>query len=294
MKFLKKKEDTFDYALNRTCLTCATAFAGRYCPRCGERVIEPDDRSFKHFLSGVFNAFTFIDGKFFRSLKMLLLNPGALSRDIVQGIRQPYMKPIAFFFVGNFIYFLVPIFQTFNTNLYAQMNLFRYNQFAQGWVNKHLAASGSSLEQFSVIYNQASEGWSKLLLIVLVLLFFPLTTLINYTRRNYLSDHLAFSLEFSTYVIFIPTILLAFLLYFIYWIASWFGLDLNFMFYDDSLTKLAIGVLLYFFIRAPRTFYQFPWWRVIVNIPLHLLATVIMLECYRFILFTVTMLELTR
>jgi hypothetical protein len=292
-RFFTRKTDTFDYQLERSCLTCTTTFSGRYCPRCGEKVVEPDDRSFKHFIGGLVNAFTFIDGKFANSLRQLLFHPGQLSADIARGVRQPYMKPVAFFFVANFIYFLFPLFQTFNTTLHTQMNYLGYNEYATEKVNAILTETQSDLSQFDVVYNQASTSWSKLLLILLVILFFPFAAIVNFTRRNYLSDHLIFSLEFCTYVLFVPTILLGFAVLAIVGIGMLFGADWEFLFWDQYLRPVLVILLLYFFIRALRTFYQFPWWRVIVNSILLLFAIQLTLAAYRFILFEVTVRELT-
>jgi hypothetical protein len=120
--FRKKNQLAYDYAVVRNCVNCTTPFAGRYCSMCGEKVLIEDDRSLKHYLSDLFNAFTFIDGKFFRSLRSLILSPGTMSSSVSRGIRQPYMKPIAFFFVANFIYFLFPVFNIFNTSLAIQLD----------------------------------------------------------------------------------------------------------------------------------------------------------------------------
>src|SRR5262245_5138752 len=131
IKFFARTEPDFDEQLVRSCKNCGHEFQGRYCNRCGEKVVERYERTILHFLDNVFNAFTFIDGKFWKSFTSMLLKPGAMSRDIVEGKRQPYMKPVAFFFVGNVIYFLFPIFQTFNTNLSAQMNYMPYSSYVR-------------------------------------------------------------------------------------------------------------------------------------------------------------------
>jgi hypothetical protein len=124
MNFFKKHPDQFDFELERICLTCDNKFQGRYCNKCGEKVIEPYDRSIKHFFDNLLNAFTFIDGKFLNSFRTMLLKPGKMSADIAIGRRQPYMKPVAFFFVANFIYFFFPISKTFNSTLYAQLYIY--------------------------------------------------------------------------------------------------------------------------------------------------------------------------
>jgi hypothetical protein len=213
---------------------------------------------------------------------------------MVTGIRQPYMKPIAFFFVANFLYFLFPLFQTFNTTLQSQLNYMGYNEYAQTQVHRHLNRTGQSLENFTPIYNRTSTNWSKGLLIVMVVLFFPLATIINLNKRSYLSDHLMFSLEFMTYVLFVPTILLSMLLFAIVGTGRFFNLNLDFLFWDKPITPVVLVLLLYFFIRSLRAFYDFPWWRTILNSALLLLATQLTLSAYRFILFQVTLWDLMR
>jgi hypothetical protein len=102
----RRRIDTFDLEVTRTCKVCNNTFHGRYCNICGEKVSEPYERSFLNFLDGIVNAFTFLDGKFLKSLKLLILRPGQLSRNIADGKRVPYMKTISLFFVANFFYFL--------------------------------------------------------------------------------------------------------------------------------------------------------------------------------------------
>jgi hypothetical protein len=178
VNIFKKKEDQFNYDTSRICLSCNTGFEGRYCSKCGEKVIEPNDRSLNYFMSGLLNADTFIDGKFFRSLKTLIISPGQLSADISVGKRQPYMKPIALFFVGNFIYFLFPIFETFNTTLDVQISGTPLSGFAKEiLISSH---PDYQTESFRTAYSNASTNWSKILLIVMVPLFFPFVASINF------------------------------------------------------------------------------------------------------------------
>jgi Protein of unknown function (DUF3667) len=287
----RKKEDHFDYELSRQCLTCGAVFAGQYCPKCGERVVDPEHRSLRYFFSELLNAFTFIDGKFFRSLRTLAFKPGQLSRDITDGIRQPYMKPIAFFFVANFIYFLLPLFQTFNSSLNIQMHNTPYAAYANEMVQKHLSESGDTIEDFSVTYNNTSTSWAKLLLFLLVLYMFPSIAIINYSRQVYTLDHLLFSLEFMTYLLFIGTILLGGLVVGIFYIGKFLGFDWRQLLWDQYVMPILIGLLLYFFIMASRTFYGFPLWRRILSTTLLIGATYCALMMYRFTLFIVTMWE---
>lgn len=283
-----KGPDSFDYTLMRHCRTCSHQFTGRYCPRCGEKVFDEKDRSLKHYVSDLFNAFTFIDGKFFRSFRTLVAMPGKMSQDFVNGIRQPYMKPIALFFVANFLYFLFPFFQTFNTAFYFQANAMPYSDIAQQIIAKKLEASAYDAAQLETVYNVSSTNWAKMLLILLVVYLLPVLTLVNYHRRVYVLDHLAFTLEFMTFLLFVPTLIFGTTLWTIVAIGRWFGVDLTVILADKVASPFVVIFLLYFLLHGIRRFYNFPWWRTVLNSMLLICALILVLMLYRFTLFLIT------
>jgi hypothetical protein len=288
-RLLDRKEPAFDEQVIRTCKNCSHEFQGRYCNKCGEKVVEQYERTVLHFLNNVFNAFTFIDSKFLNSFKSMLLRPGQMTLDMAEGKRQPYMKPVAFFFVGNVIYFLFPLFQTFNTSLYAQMYFMPYSEYVQQVVDEYRVANGIEFKALAEKYNSESTAWAKMLLIVIPPLFLPIAALVNYSRKFFLSDQFLFAMEFSSYLIFIPTILLPFLLWGINWMGTLLGGDFN-LINSDAVTTPIIGVLiLYFFVRATLTFYQFSKWRVVLSSVLMLLSMYLVVHAYRFILFIISM-----
>ena len=287
--FWKRLPDHYDYEAARTCITCGHQFNGKFCSRCGEKVIEPYDRSIRHFLDHLFNALTFIDGKFYRSLRTMLLHPGQMASDQVQGKRQPYMKPVAFFFVGNFLYFLFPIFQTFNTTLYWQMHGMPYSDYTKAVVEAHLATAGLTIEAFTPSYEAASTNWAKLILIALAPLAFPFVVLINYNRKHYLSDHFLFTMEYSTFLVFVPTWLYSLLIYAVAQAGDWVGLDLRTVFDDRNSVLMAALLLGYFLYRGHRHFYQQPWWRALAGTVLMLVSMYLIIHGYRFLLFQFSM-----
>jgi hypothetical protein len=289
MKFLSKRQDQFDYEAERTCLTCGNSFQGKYCGRCGEKVIEAYDRSIKHFFDNLLNAFTFIDGKFFNSFRTMLLQPGKMSADIAIGKRQPYMKPVAFFFVGNFIYFFFPIFQTFNSSLYSQLNFMPYSESIDSYVQNHLHVASIDYVIFEEKYNVASTNWAKILLILIVPITFPFLFLINYSKRLFTSDHLIFAFEFASFMLFVPTILLSFLVLIIIFIADLFGINANIIARDSYTTPMVIILVSYMFLFGIRKFYQFKWWRTILSTIGLIASLMIIIHFYRFLLFVITM-----
>jgi hypothetical protein len=90
----------------KNCLNCGTIVVGRFCHVCGQENLEPKE-SVWHLVSHFFNDITHFDGKFFQTLKILLLRPGFLSREYVNGKRASYLNPIRMYVFTSAIFFLI-------------------------------------------------------------------------------------------------------------------------------------------------------------------------------------------
>lgn len=85
--------------------------AGRFCQVCGQENVETKE-TFWHLVTHFFNDITHYDGKFFSTIRLLLLKPGFLTAEYVRGRRTAYLHPIrmyvftsAFFFLLYFSFF---------------------------------------------------------------------------------------------------------------------------------------------------------------------------------------------
>jgi hypothetical protein len=92
--------------IERDCLNCGTYVVGRYCHGCGQENIEPKE-SLWHLGVHLFGDITHFDGKFFASLKDLILKPGFLSKEYMLGKRASYLNPIRMYLFTSFVFFLV-------------------------------------------------------------------------------------------------------------------------------------------------------------------------------------------
>lgn len=290
MKLFARRKDSFDYDLQRTCLTCSTEFQGKFCCRCGEKVVDQQDRSIKNFLSDLLNAFTFLDGKFPTSIKTILLQPGKLSEDVVLGVRVPYMKPVSLFFVANFLYFLLPGSEIFNTSLKSQLVASPLRQIVERLVHSRIAERNISFEQFEIIFNSESSSWAKILIVLIVVLFSLVTALVNFSRSRYYADHLTYAFEFISYVIVYPVILFFSLTYFIYWIGQQIGFDLQWLFRDELVFQLPIFSLMifYFLFKSEIMFYKTQRGKALLKTLALFWGLVGIVLIYRVILFFVT------
>ncbi|MEO8117291.1 MAG: DUF3667 domain-containing protein [Bacteroidota bacterium] len=90
----------------KNCLNCHAQLVGRYCHKCGQENIEPQE-SFWHLLTHfVFDIFHF-DGKFFTTMKDLVFKPGFLTREYAKGRRASYLHPIRMYVFTSAIFFII-------------------------------------------------------------------------------------------------------------------------------------------------------------------------------------------
>lgn len=87
------------------CLNCGTGLAGRYCHACGQSAhVHRTLMSIVHdLLHGVFH----FEGKIWRTVPMLVLHPGQLTRRYVDGERARFVSPLALFLFTVFLMFAV-------------------------------------------------------------------------------------------------------------------------------------------------------------------------------------------
>jgi Protein of unknown function (DUF3667) len=90
----------------KNCLNCNAQLNGRFCHVCGQENLEPKE-NFATLANHFFEDVTHFDGKFFSTLKLLLLKPGFLSHEYLLGKRASYLNPIRMYVFTAFVFFLV-------------------------------------------------------------------------------------------------------------------------------------------------------------------------------------------
>ena len=257
----KKKADDFDYTLQRVCQNCGATFQGKFCHHCGEKVIDKADRSFSKMAESLLNAFTFLESKFWRSFKLIIVKPGQLSDHIRNGIQVPYMKLVGLFFVANFFYFLFPVFDTFNSSLHSQYNYQVYSPIVKDIVRDHISSNYLDANKFESQYNAHSGNLAKLLLVILVFVFTLPLSIVNYSKKNFYFDHLQISFEFHAFQMLVCCVILPnFFKWMIQLANKWAGADWSILLSDNVFSNFSMVLFMYFWIRAQRNFYHQAWW----------------------------------
>lgn len=86
-----------------TCADCGAEVTGKFCSNCGQPAHV--HRTLLHLGEELLHGVMHFDGRFWRTLPLLVLNPGRLTREWVQGKRTRYVSPLAMFLFTLFVMF---------------------------------------------------------------------------------------------------------------------------------------------------------------------------------------------
>jgi hypothetical protein len=91
------------------CLNCGTELQGQYCGHCGQRA---SGRliSLWELLRDAFGDLLELDSRLWRTIIPLLVRPGKLTRDYLEGKRARYMPPFRMYLVLSIVFFVIAFF----------------------------------------------------------------------------------------------------------------------------------------------------------------------------------------
>lgn len=87
------------------CTDCGQPVEGRFCSNCGQPTHV--HRSLLHLGEELLHGVLHFDARIWRTLPLLAINPGRLTREWVQGRRTRYVSPLAMFLFTVFLMFFV-------------------------------------------------------------------------------------------------------------------------------------------------------------------------------------------
>jgi len=173
---------------------------GSYCSQCGEKELSGDDYSIRHYLEELLLAFTLLESKVLRSVRLVLSRPGYLSSEHFHGRRVRYVKPIQLFILMNLVYyFSLTQFEatTFTTPLATQMHMNNYYPgYASMRVERKLQKEKISYQALETKYNQKTNVLSKSLIFLLIPIFALLFCALFFKKSKYLVQHAVVATHF--------------------------------------------------------------------------------------------------
>lgn len=85
------------------CLNCSTELVGTHCHYCGQKAHV--HRSIGAIGHDLIHGVLHLDGKFWRTVPLLVLRPGQLTRRYIHGERAKFVSPLGMFLFGVFLMF---------------------------------------------------------------------------------------------------------------------------------------------------------------------------------------------
>lgn len=286
------------------CANCGELLAGGYCAACGQKRIVDSDRRLGHLLSQGFAAATDLDGRFWRSLRALVLAPGRLSRDYLDGRRRHWMAPMALFLLANVIFFVVPRTLTdFDLPLTDQL-VQAHAPITRPWVEKRVVERdraaraeweqlpaedragvprGYTVADYGRDYGAQSGNVGKALIVLHVPFLALGLALLFWRRRMYFAEHLVVAChQFTFLLLLVPGLLLP-----VGWLAQRAGVENSALFNAVSTGILAM-VVLHFSISLRRVYAPAAWVWLLAPVPLIGAMLLGNLFVYRFLQFVLT------
>jgi hypothetical protein len=90
--------------LGAPCPNCGTPLQGAWCHACGQKG-EEYHRSIWHLIAEAFEGLTHVDGRVWQTLPRLIVRPGQLTRDFLDGHRASQIPPFRLFLVALLLVF---------------------------------------------------------------------------------------------------------------------------------------------------------------------------------------------
>ena len=87
-------------------VNCGAALAGPFCAECGQRAVPPHP-SVAELAGDALTEFSGWDGKFAETMRLLLLKPGELTRQWLDGRRVHFIAPLRLYLTASLVFFLV-------------------------------------------------------------------------------------------------------------------------------------------------------------------------------------------
>ncbi len=170
------------------CLNCDTPLQGKFCHACGQKQIEPSERTLKYIVLQFLGSAFLLEKNFAKNLWQVLVKPGFLAKEYVQGRRTRYMAPLSIFLLINFFYFIYNPLSDFKLPLRDQFYQ-PYGALARKLIDEKLKNEKITFEEYEVEY----WDWSLTLTKTLIILNVPITAfflLLWFKRRKmYFTDH---------------------------------------------------------------------------------------------------------
>lgn len=193
------------------CPNCRTALAGPWCYACGQRS-EKFNRSIWRLAGEALEGITELDGRIWQTFPRLILNPGKLTREYLDGHRAVQVPPFRIFLVVLLLVFFTgsmdvsrghhnfrlvrpdspEVQNIMSPEIQKQMDVQVGDAKATAWLKERLLFSVNHQDAFFHSVAEWSQRFAFLMLPIAALI---LSVLFVFKKGVYIFDHLIFTMH---------------------------------------------------------------------------------------------------
>lgn len=182
-----------------TCQNCGNNSQENFCPNCGEKKLNVQDLTIKHFFQETLESFIHFDNKFLKTIKILILEPGKLSLDFVEGKWVRFMKPLQLFLILNISMFFMPA-NPFALKLYNYVTYTPFiNYNTRQIIDIKVKSSGLTYKEYSSQFDEKIKSESKEFIFLYIPFYALIFLLFLFSKRRNFTEHLVFSTHFMSF-----------------------------------------------------------------------------------------------
>ena len=170
------------------CPNCGTALNGHYCPECGQKAA-PIDPTFHDLFHDFTHELLHVDGKIFRSVRLLLTRPGFLTRDYFQGRKARHISPMRLYLIFSVAFFAASTIVLTRTPFFAPGD-----EIEVGAVGRAVGLEASTPAEANVAI-AAQAAWAPRVMFLLLPLSAWLVQVVTRTSGRTYPQHLYFALH---------------------------------------------------------------------------------------------------
>jgi hypothetical protein len=170
------------------CLNCGTPLTGRYCSACGQKS-SPLNPTFRHLAQELAHELLNVDGKIFRSTRLLLARPGFLTREYFDGRQARYVSPIRLYLIFSVAFFAL-------SAVVDREPIFEADEDIEvGALGRMLGLGEMSPAEANARVDRAQTEWMPRVMFILVPVCAALVAVVTRTSGKNYPQHLYFALH---------------------------------------------------------------------------------------------------
>ena len=243
------------------CASCTAPLQGPYCHSCGEKRLDRHDYSLIHFLEHAVDTATHFDFKVVKGIWDLLVHPGRMTHDVLQGRRVPWPKPLQLFIIVNLLYVFLAHrvgMMVFNTQLQFHFRYW-YGTQARTLMEQLAQRRHMPLDRLAEKFDLLADTLSKTLIFAFIPLLAVVLAGLLWRKRRYFLEHVLVATHLTAQILLVLLVLIA--PYALVLLAlDALGFQLQYEQRDNLSTIMLVSLITAWATPLLRRSYQLHWW----------------------------------